>query len=113
MRFPVLLLALSACFLGGCGAVLLEGAAGATYPLDKKGALEEAQHRYTSNIRFGLFEEAKPFVEPELEPYGQELTPEVEAPIPRHDLPFGMPDWHGVGSRTDRSGAKKIVWTAP
>ena len=72
MRFPVLLLALSACLLAGCGAVLLQGAAVATYPLDKKGTFEEVQHRYTSNIRFGLFEEAKPFVEPELQPRFQE-----------------------------------------
>ena len=53
MRFLVLLLALSICILGGCGPVLLQGAAVATYPLDKKGTFEEAQHRYTSNIRFG------------------------------------------------------------
>ena len=72
MRFLVLLLALSACLLGGCGAVLLQGAAVATYPLDKAGTFKEAQHLYPSNIRFGLFEEAKPFVEPELQPRFQE-----------------------------------------
>ncbi len=71
MRFLIPLLALSTCLLGGC-AVLMQGAAVATYPLDKKGTFTEAQHRYTTNIRFGLFEEAKPFVEPELQPRFQE-----------------------------------------
>ena len=71
MRFLVPLLALSAWLLGGC-AVLMQGAAVATYPLDKKGTFEEIQQHYTSNIRFGLFEDAKPFVEPELQPRFQE-----------------------------------------
>jgi len=71
MRFLIPLLALSTCLLGGC-AVLMQGAAVATYPLDKKGTFAEAQHRYTTNIRFGLFEDAKPFVEPQLQPRFQE-----------------------------------------
>jgi hypothetical protein len=71
MRFLAPLLALSTCLLGGC-AVFLQGAAVATYPLDKKATFEEAQHRYTTNIRFLLFEDAKPFVEPELQPRFQE-----------------------------------------
>jgi hypothetical protein len=71
MRFLAPLLALSICLLGGC-AVFMQGAAVATYPLDKKATFEEAQHRYTTNIRFGLFEDAKPFVEPELQPRFQE-----------------------------------------
>ena len=53
--------------LGGC-AVLFPVAAVATYPLDKKATFEEAQERYTSNIRFGLYDDALPFVEPELQP---------------------------------------------
>lgn len=52
-------------------------------------------------------------LEADLEPYGQEWKPQDEVPIPRHDLPFGMPDWHGVGSRTSRDGNKKIAWKAP
>jgi hypothetical protein len=71
MRLLVPLLALSTWLLGGCS-VLMPVAAVATYPLDKKATFEEAQHRYTTNIRFGLFEEAKPFVEPELQPRFQE-----------------------------------------
>jgi len=71
MRFLILLLALSTCLLGGC-AVLMQGAAVATYPLDKKGTFADAQHRYTTNIRFGLFEDAKAFVEPQLQPRFQE-----------------------------------------
>lgn len=71
MRFLAPLLALSTCLLGGC-AVFMQGAAVATYPLDEKATFEEAQHRYTTNIRFGLFDDAKPFVEPEFQPRFQE-----------------------------------------
>ncbi len=34
-------------------------------------------------------------------------------PIPRYDLPFGIPDWHGIGSRSQRDGNNRIVWIAP
>ena len=71
MRFLAPLLALSAWLLGGC-AVLMPVAEVVTYPLDKKATFEEAQKKYTTNIRFGLYEEAKPFVEPELQPRFQE-----------------------------------------
>jgi hypothetical protein len=71
MRFLVLLVVLSSWFLGGCS-VLMGVAEVVTYPLDKKATFEEAQQNYTANIRFGLFEEAKPFVEPELQPRFQE-----------------------------------------
>jgi hypothetical protein len=34
-------------------------------------------------------------------------------PIPRQDLPFGLPDWHGQGAHSHRDGNKKIIWSAP
>jgi len=71
MRFLVPLLALSTWLLGGCS-VLMPVAEVVAYPLDKKATFEEAQQKYTANIRFGLFEEAKPFVEPEFQPRFQE-----------------------------------------
>jgi hypothetical protein len=53
-------------------------------------------------------------------PYGDDWTAADHTPIPRRDLPFGVPDWHGVGSRAERArlpdGAtdpRRIVWTAP
>lgn len=52
--------------------------------------------------------------------YGSDFTPADHEPIPRRDLPFGVPDWHGVGShaRRDRlpdgsTDHKQIIWTAP
>jgi uracil-DNA glycosylase len=51
---------------------------------------------------------------PDPHPYGTAFQPEDEAPIPRHDLPFGVPDWHGTASsHSTRDGNKTIVWTAP
>jgi uracil-DNA glycosylase len=46
-------------------------------------------------------------------PYGNAFTPQDHVAIPRHDLPFGLPDWHGVGSHGSRDGNKKIIWNAP
>lgn len=53
-------------------------------------------------------------------PYGSDWTPADHTPIPRRDLPFGLPEWHGVGSRADRArladgttDPRRIVWTAP
>lgn len=53
-------------------------------------------------------------------PYGDDWTDADHTPIPRRDLPFGLPDWHGVGDRAERArlanGAtdpRRIVWTAP
>lgn len=46
-------------------------------------------------------------------PYGAAFRPEDHASIPRFDLPFGVPAWHGTGKHGDRDGNKKIVWTAP
>jgi hypothetical protein len=51
--------------------------------------------------------------QPDPVPYGSSFQPQEEVPIPRYDLPFGLPDWHGVGGRSDRDGAKKIIWIAP
>ena len=51
----------------GCS-VLLPVIGVATAPLDKKGTFEEAQQAYTANLRYGLFEDAKTFVEPALQP---------------------------------------------
>ena len=47
-------------------------------------------------------------------PYGNVFTPSDEVAIPRFDLPFGLPDWHGTGGgRSQRDGPNKIVWMAP
>jgi uracil-DNA glycosylase len=51
--------------------------------------------------------------QPDPIPYGTAFLPEDMIPVPRYDLPFGMPDWHGDESRGQRDGNKKIVWTAP
>ncbi|MGI9452913.1 MAG: uracil-DNA glycosylase family protein [Geminicoccaceae bacterium] len=52
--------------------------------------------------------------------YGTDWTDADHEPIPRRDLPFGIPDWHGVGShasraRTDTGGTdhRRIIWQAP
>lgn len=51
--------------------------------------------------------------QPDPTPYGTRFKPSDTVPIPRHDLPFGMPDWHGDGPHGRRDGNKKIIWTAP
>lgn len=51
---------------------------------------------------------------PDPTPYGVPLTLTDEVEIPRGDLPFGIPSWHGSGgTRSKRSGNKKVTWTAP
>lgn len=45
--------------------------------------------------------------------YGTTFSPEDEPPIPREDLPFGLPDWHRQGAHSTRDGNKRIVWIAP
>jgi len=52
--------------------------------------------------------------------YGEDWVDADHAPIPRRDLPFGVPEWHGVGSRARRARTadgstdhKAIVWSAP
>lgn len=68
----------------------------------------------------------RPVVEPELgtavdtSNYGTDFTAEDHEPIPRRDLPFGVPEWHGVGSHATRgklanghTDHKRIIWKAP
>jgi hypothetical protein len=52
--------------------------------------------------------------------FGTDFTDADHEPIPRYDLPFGMPDWHGVGSHARRgrnddgsTNHKEILWKAP
>ena len=52
--------------------------------------------------------------------YGQEWVDADHEPVPRRDLPFGVPEWHGVGSCARRgrnsdnsTDPKAIVWNAP
>jgi hypothetical protein len=52
--------------------------------------------------------------------YGNNFTPADHEPIPRRDLPFGVPQWHGVGSHARRekfpngdTDHKRILWKAP
>lgn len=68
----------------------------------------------------------RPVVEPEVgmpvddSSYGTGFVDNDHEPIPRRDLPFGVPEWHGVGRRATRArtvdGAtdhKRIIWKAP
>ncbi|HUF61913.1 MAG TPA: uracil-DNA glycosylase family protein [Verrucomicrobiales bacterium] len=52
--------------------------------------------------------------------YGTDWADADHEPVPRRDLPFGMPEWHGLGSRATRARKpdnstdhKRIVWAAP
>jgi uracil-DNA glycosylase len=56
-----------------------------------------------------------PGMTPDPTPYGPTFTPQDDSAIPRADMPFGIPDWHGTGgTRSSRGGTKtKITWTAP
>jgi hypothetical protein len=45
-------------------------------------------------------------------PYGEDLEPGDVVPIPRADLPFGLPAWHGDGDHARRSGNAIIEWHA-
>jgi hypothetical protein len=46
--------------------------------------------------------------------YGQDFAAADITAIPRLDLPFGVPAWHGTGGNTHskRQSAKEIVWNA-
>jgi hypothetical protein len=68
----------------------------------------------------------RPIVDPEVgvpadnANYGNDFTPEDHELIPRRDLPFGVPEWHGVGSHARRAKLpngktdhKRIIWKAP
>jgi len=54
----------------------------------------------------------------DLSPYGT-TDPIPSTDIPRYDLPFGVPAWHGTGGGTHSqrgkatSFEKQIIWTAP
>lgn len=49
----------------------------------------------------------------DLSPYDAAMT-NAEMAVPRTDLPFGMPEWHGAGgTRSHRTNNKTIIWTAP
>jgi len=59
-------------------------------------------------------------VAPDMTPYGTDWTDADHVPIPRWDLPFGVPEWHGVGSHATRgretdgsTDHKLILWRAP
>lgn len=52
--------------LTGCAAVFFQGAAVVTAPMDKKGTFKEIQAAYTANIRYGMYDKALVYVEPEL-----------------------------------------------
>jgi uracil-DNA glycosylase len=51
----------------------------------------------------------------DLTPYGATFGAGDVADIPREDLSFGIPDWHGTGgnTRSQRNGDKIITWTSP
>jgi uracil-DNA glycosylase len=52
--------------------------------------------------------------EVDLAPYGTRFTPADHAPIPAHDLPFGLPSWHaGGGGTSTRDGNNRIIWSSP
>jgi hypothetical protein len=51
---------------------------------------------------------------PDSTPYGAQFRASDMPTIPRTDLPFGIPSWHGSGgTRSIRSGDKKITWKSP
>jgi hypothetical protein len=68
----VLVLSL-ACFGSGC-AILMPVGAVVSAPFDKKQTFEEIQRRYTSDLRYGLFDRAIEVVEPELRPQFRKLA---------------------------------------
>jgi len=52
--------------------------------------------------------------------YSDDFTDNDQEPIPRYDLPFGVPEWHGAGSHAVRdhlddgsTNHKVINWKAP
>jgi Uracil DNA glycosylase superfamily len=68
----------------------------------------------------------RPIVEPEPTiardetNYGTDWVDGDDEPIPRGDLPFGVPEWHGAGDHATRARKpdhstdhKGIIWTAP
>jgi len=51
----------------------------------------------------------------DLTPYGTAFGPTDVTDIPREDLSFGIPGWHGTGggTRSQRDGDNTISWTSP
>lgn len=51
----------------------------------------------------------------DLAPYAVPMGVNDVAEIPREDLPFGIPEWHGAGggTRSQRTGDNTINWTSP
>jgi uracil-DNA glycosylase len=45
--------------------------------------------------------------------FGPEMLPTDRVPIPRRDLPFGVPPWMGDGDHVERDGTTRLVWAAP
>jgi uracil-DNA glycosylase len=45
--------------------------------------------------------------------YGTAISPGEIEPIPRRDLPFGVPHWMGDGEHAERDGPTRLLWTAP
>jgi hypothetical protein len=45
--------------------------------------------------------------------YARTMLPTDRAPIPRRDLPFGIPPWMGDGEHVERDGPTRLVWEAP
>lgn len=54
--------------------------------------------------RLGPVLEPDPEANPDPTPYGDGFSPGDHEPIPRTDLPFGVPDFIGVGSHVERDG---------
>ncbi len=44
--------------------------------------------------------------------YGSSFQPTDIVSIPRFDLPFGIPDFHGESSHASRDGNSRIVWSS-
>ena len=72
-RLSIAALVASAALTLGCGLVF-SVAEVVTYPMDKDGTFHEAQLNYTNNIRYGLYDDAREAVEPELHAAFDELA---------------------------------------
>jgi hypothetical protein len=53
-------------------------------------------------------------ISPDPTPYEAPLGASIRVPIPRADLPFGVPEWFGTASTSSkRDGDDTIVWRSP
>lgn len=51
--------------------------------------------------------------DPDPSPYGSAFVEQEIVRIPRFDLPFGLPEWHGRnGGHSHRDGNHRIIWQA-